>query len=295
MLSEPAVWDALMAKLADDLLRVRPREGRRRRGRDPALRLVGRRARPVALPRARRARGAPGSSRRSTSRRSTSAPAPSTCVDQIAPAGGDVIGVDWRHAARRGAEPSCPGRAVQGNLEPAALLAPWEVVEREALDVLDRADGLATSSTSATASCPGPIRTSSPGSRPSCGSGRHRCLSRPRPQDGVSFAPPRGRAADGAGDATGRLRREHGRPRRPHEAAAVAKADATSLSSPQGRPARRSTSSWSTRPGAQGLCDARGDGHGDGPRRSSTGSSSTRRTVAGARTGCDAADRGAGP
>ena len=29
-----------------------------------------------------------------------------------------------------------PGRAVQGNLDPAALLAPWDVVEREALDVL---------------------------------------------------------------------------------------------------------------------------------------------------------------
>jgi uroporphyrinogen decarboxylase len=34
-----------------------------------------------------------------------------------------------------------PDRAVQGNLDPAALHAPWEVVEREALDVLARADG----------------------------------------------------------------------------------------------------------------------------------------------------------
>ena len=32
-------------------------------------------------------------------------------------------------------------RAIQGNLDPAALLAPWEVVEREALDVLARAGG----------------------------------------------------------------------------------------------------------------------------------------------------------
>ncbi len=30
---------------------------------------------------------------------------------------------------------------MQGNLEPATLLAPWEVVEPEALDVLDRAGG----------------------------------------------------------------------------------------------------------------------------------------------------------
>ena len=30
---------------------------------------------------------------------------------------------------------------MQGNLDPAVLLAPWEVVEREALDVLARAGG----------------------------------------------------------------------------------------------------------------------------------------------------------
>ena len=31
--------------------------------------------------------------------------------------------------------------AIQGNLDPTVLLAPWDVVEREALDVLDRAGG----------------------------------------------------------------------------------------------------------------------------------------------------------
>jgi uroporphyrinogen decarboxylase len=61
-------------------------------------------------------------------------------VDQIAAAGGDVIGVDWRTPLDE-AWSRVPGRAVQGNLEPAALLAPWEVVEREALDVLARAGG----------------------------------------------------------------------------------------------------------------------------------------------------------
>jgi uroporphyrinogen decarboxylase len=34
-----------------------------------------------------------------------------------------------------------PDRAVQGNLDPAVLLAPWEVVEAEALDILARAGG----------------------------------------------------------------------------------------------------------------------------------------------------------
>jgi uroporphyrinogen decarboxylase len=56
-------------------------------------------------------------------------------------AGGDVLGVDWRTPldaawGRVGAD-----RAVQGNLDPAALLAPWDVVERKALDVLTRAAG----------------------------------------------------------------------------------------------------------------------------------------------------------
>jgi uroporphyrinogen decarboxylase len=34
-----------------------------------------------------------------------------------------------------------PERAVQGNLDPAALLAPWERIEAAALDVLARAGG----------------------------------------------------------------------------------------------------------------------------------------------------------
>jgi uroporphyrinogen decarboxylase len=55
-------------------------------------------------------------------------------------AGADVIGVDWRlpldEAARR-----APGKAVQGNLDPAILGAEWRVVEREVRRVL--ADGRA--------------------------------------------------------------------------------------------------------------------------------------------------------
>jgi len=58
----------------------------------------------------------------------------------LASAGGDVIGLDWRLPLDEGW--SLVGdRAVQGNLDPAALTAPWDVVEREALDVLSRADG----------------------------------------------------------------------------------------------------------------------------------------------------------
>jgi uroporphyrinogen decarboxylase len=54
----------------------------------------------------------------------------------MAEAGADVIGVDWRvplaEAARR-----APGvRALQGNLDPAVCLAPWEVVASEARRIL---------------------------------------------------------------------------------------------------------------------------------------------------------------
>jgi uroporphyrinogen decarboxylase len=61
-------------------------------------------------------------------------------LEELADAGGDAIGVDWRVPLDAAWE-RLDGRAVQGNLDPAALLAPWETLEREALDVLDRAGG----------------------------------------------------------------------------------------------------------------------------------------------------------
>jgi uroporphyrinogen decarboxylase len=53
-------------------------------------------------------------------------------------AGADVVGVDWRVPLDEAARRVGPGRAVQGNLDPALLFAPWEVVERRARDVLAR-------------------------------------------------------------------------------------------------------------------------------------------------------------
>jgi uroporphyrinogen decarboxylase len=61
-------------------------------------------------------------------------------LPELATAGGDAIGLDWRVPLDE-AWSLVPDRAVQGNLDPAALLASWEVVEREALDVLARAAG----------------------------------------------------------------------------------------------------------------------------------------------------------
>jgi uroporphyrinogen decarboxylase len=53
----------------------------------------------------------------------------------LARAGGDVVGVDWRLPLDAVPE----DRAVQGNLDPALLLGPWERLETAALDVLDAA------------------------------------------------------------------------------------------------------------------------------------------------------------
>jgi uroporphyrinogen decarboxylase len=59
----------------------------------------------------------------------------------MATAGGDGIGLDWRVPLDDGWAEVGPDRAVQGNLDPAALLGPWSRVEAAARDVLARAGG----------------------------------------------------------------------------------------------------------------------------------------------------------
>ena len=183
MFAEPAVWHALMDEARRHVLRATSRaKVARGRGRDPALRLVGGRARPVPLPRARRA----------------VAPRILAAVDvpddplrhrRRAPArrrwpraGGDVIGLDWRHPARRGLGARSPGRAVQGNLDPRSSSPRGRSSSAEAHDVLDRADGR-----------PGHIfnlghgvlpgdrsRQPHPPRSARAGAERHRCLTRSR-------------------------------------------------------------------------------------------------------------------
>ena len=55
--------------------------------------------------------------------------------------GGDVIGVDWRVPLDVAWERIGHDRGIQGNLDGAVLLGPWERLEREADDVLRRAQG----------------------------------------------------------------------------------------------------------------------------------------------------------
>jgi uroporphyrinogen decarboxylase len=53
-------------------------------------------------------------------------------------AGADVVGVDWRIPLDEAVRRVEPGKALQGNLDPAVLLAPWEVIEERARDVIER-------------------------------------------------------------------------------------------------------------------------------------------------------------
>jgi uroporphyrinogen decarboxylase len=53
-------------------------------------------------------------------------------------AGADVIGVDWRVPLDEAARRVPPLKALQGNLDPAILLAPWDVMRERTRDVLTR-------------------------------------------------------------------------------------------------------------------------------------------------------------
>jgi uroporphyrinogen decarboxylase len=139
MLAEPATWDALLGKLADtfaDYIAAKTRAGA------DAIQLfdswVG-----TLSPLLYRERVAPWSARVLASVDVPTihfATGASHLLEDLAAAGGDALGLDWRVPLDDGWA-MVPDRAVQGNLDPAVLLAPWEVVEREALDVLARAGG----------------------------------------------------------------------------------------------------------------------------------------------------------
>jgi len=62
-------------------------------------------------------------------------------LEAMAAAGPDMVSVDWRVPLDVAWSRIGPGQGIQGNLDPAVLLAPWEVVEREAQVVLDAAAG----------------------------------------------------------------------------------------------------------------------------------------------------------
>ncbi len=59
-------------------------------------------------------------------------------LEDVASAGGDVIGLDWRIDIDVAIERLGDGFAVQGNLDPTSLFAPPETIERLAVDILER-------------------------------------------------------------------------------------------------------------------------------------------------------------
>lgn len=65
-----------------------------------------------------------------------------TLLDQMAEAGGDVIGLDWRTSVSEGRRRLGGKAQVQGNLDPAALFAPLSLLRRKVISILEDAGGL---------------------------------------------------------------------------------------------------------------------------------------------------------
>jgi len=59
----------------------------------------------------------------------------------MAGAGAEVVGVDWRVPLDEARRRVGAGHALQGNLDPTTCLAPWDVVEEQTRDVLERGGG----------------------------------------------------------------------------------------------------------------------------------------------------------
>jgi uroporphyrinogen decarboxylase len=60
-------------------------------------------------------------------------------LDLVQRAGGDVIGVDWRIDMAKAVEVIEPRFAIQGNIDPVALFAPDEALERLVVEILESA------------------------------------------------------------------------------------------------------------------------------------------------------------
>lgn len=65
----------------------------------------------------------------------------SSYLKEVAACGGDVVGVDWRLPLDAAWDQIGNDRAIQGNLDPIALLAPWRELQPRIDDVLERAAG----------------------------------------------------------------------------------------------------------------------------------------------------------
>ena len=140
MYSEPGLWDALLGRLADitiSFLQVQVAAGA------SAVQLfdswVG-----AVSPDDYRTYVLPHSGRIFAALADTGVPrihfgvGTGELLGVMGEAGATVVGVDWRVPLDDAARRVAPGTALQGNLDPAALLAPWDVVRERARDVLAR-------------------------------------------------------------------------------------------------------------------------------------------------------------
>lgn len=62
-------------------------------------------------------------------------------MDQIGEQGSDVVSIDWRMKLDRAWAQLAPNQAIQGNLDPLLLFAPWHELKANADEILQQADG----------------------------------------------------------------------------------------------------------------------------------------------------------
>lgn len=65
----------------------------------------------------------------------------STYLDKVAAAGGDVIGVDWRVDLDKAWDAIGPDKAIQGNLDPVALMAGQDEIDKRVRSIVKKAGG----------------------------------------------------------------------------------------------------------------------------------------------------------
>ena len=143
MFSDPAAWHRLMAKLAEavgEYLLAQARAGAL------ALQMFDSWAGALS-PDAYRAFVLPYSTRALAIARAGGVPiihfgvGTGALLEMVRDAGSDVVGVDWQTDLAAAWNRIGPDRAVQGNLDPVALFAPWPALEAQARAVLDKAAG----------------------------------------------------------------------------------------------------------------------------------------------------------
>src|SRR6266508_1237660 len=141
MLGEPELWDALMSRLGESVLaylRAQVAAGAR------AVQLFDSWAGALSLDDYRE-RVLPASARILAGLADLGVPRihfgvnAGHLLEALRDAGAEVVGVDWRTPLDEARARLGEATAVQGNLDPSDLLAPWPVLEARALDLLARA------------------------------------------------------------------------------------------------------------------------------------------------------------